>query len=310
MHLTLFGPPGSGKGTQAKFLVEHFGIPQVSTGDLFRGEIEASTELGQRVRTFLDRGDLVPDEITLDLVRRRLEQQDCKRGVLFDGFPRTVAQARELDKMLHEKGRKLDNVLFVRVPEETLVSRMAGRLTCPTCGRTYHPELAPPRNDLVCDHDGTPLVQREDDRPETARRRIKVYMEQTLPVLEHYRKQGVVRDVDGVGTIEEVRDRILHAIGSESEDRGPEGGRQAPPSGGGYGGPAAAPEDRAREGGQPLPSAEGGMGGRRPPAKEAGSEGPTAPPQDRAPEGGRPLSSAAGGVWGDEDPPRSESAEP
>lgn len=215
MHLTLFGPPGSGKGTQAKFLVEHYGIPQVSTGDLFRGEIEAETELGQRVRTFLDRGDLVPDEITLDLVRRRLVQQDCNKGVLFDGFPRTVAQARELDRMLRESGCKMDNVLFVRVPEETLVSRMSGRLTCPTCGRTYHPQLNPPRNDLLCDDDRTPLIQREDDRPETARRRIKVYMEQTLPVLEHYREQGVVSDIDGVGGIEEVRGRILAAVGSE-----------------------------------------------------------------------------------------------
>ncbi len=212
MHLTLFGPPGSGKGTQANYLVEHFGIPQVSTGDLFRGEIKTATELGQRVKGYLDRGDLVPDEITLDLVRRRLEQPDCAKGVLFDGFPRTVAQARELDRMLRQAGRRMDHVLFVRVPEETLVSRMAGRLTCPTCSRTYHPELAPPENDLVCDNDGTPLVQREDDRPETARRRIKVYMDQTLPVLEHYRGQGVVSDIDGVGTIEEVRDRILQAI--------------------------------------------------------------------------------------------------
>ena len=219
MHLTLFGPPGSGKGTQASFLVKHFGIPQVSTGDLFRHEIQAGTELGTRVRGYLDRGDLVPDEITLDLVRRRLEQPDCARGVLFDGFPRTVAQARELDEMLRAAGRKLDHVLFVRVPEETLVSRMAGRLTCPTCNRTYHPQLAPPKRDEVCDYDGTPLIQREDDRPETARRRIAVYMEQTLPVLEHYRGQGVVSDIDGVGSIEEVRDRILHAIGSEEGAR-------------------------------------------------------------------------------------------
>jgi adenylate kinase len=212
LHLTLFGPPGSGKGTQAGFLTSHFGIPQVSTGDLFRSEIEAETPLGRSVRGYLDHGDLVPDDITMEVVRRRVSEPDTMRGVLFDGFPRTVTQAGELDGMLAAMGRRMERVIFVQVPTEMLVSRMAGRLTCPTCGRTYHPKLAPPRADAVCDDDGTALIMREDDRPETARRRIGVYLEQTLPVLAHYRQQHVVSDVDGTGGIEEVRARILRAI--------------------------------------------------------------------------------------------------
>jgi len=216
LNLALFGPPGSGKGTQANFLVQHFGIPQVSTGDLFRAEIKAQTGVGREAQTYMDRGDLVPDSITLQLVRRRLDAPDTARGVLFDGFPRTVAQATELDQMLQAMGRRMDRVIFVQVPTEVLVDRLAGRLTCPQCGRTYHPKLAPPRLDTVCDDDGTGLIMREDDRPETARKRISVYLEQTLPVLAHYRQQHVVSDIAGTGSIEEVRARILRAIGAPS----------------------------------------------------------------------------------------------
>ncbi len=184
----------------------------MATGDLLRNEVRAGTELGRRAKVYMDRGELVPDAVMLELFRRRLEQPDCERGVLLDGFPRTVAQARELDRMLVGLGRRMDHVVFLRVPESVLVRRLAGRLTCPSCGRTYHVELAPPKVNAVCDVDGTALVQREDDRPETARRRITVYLEQTLPVLEHYREQGVVSDVDGTGSIEEVQVRILAAI--------------------------------------------------------------------------------------------------
>jgi adenylate kinase len=208
----VFGPPGSGKGTQAQFLVQHFGIPQVSTGDLFREEIGAGTDLGRQAEAYIDRGDLVPDALTMKIVRRRLSEPDSDAGVLFDGFPRTVVQARELDSMLEWMGRHMDRVLFIRVPTETLVSRLSGRLTCPRCGLTYHPKLAPPKVDTVCDRDGTPLIQREDDRPETAHRRISVYMNQTLPVLEHYRAQGLVSDIDGEASIDEVRRQILEAI--------------------------------------------------------------------------------------------------
>jgi adenylate kinase len=164
------------------------------------------------VRGYLERGDLVPDEVTLEVVRRRLESPDTAHGALFDGFPRTVPQAGALDEMLAAMDRRMDRVIFVQVPTEMLVNRMAGRLTCPRCGRTYHPNLAPPKADAACDVDGAALVMREDDRPETARRRIGVYLEQTLPVLSHYRQQHVVSDVDGTGGIEDVRARILRAI--------------------------------------------------------------------------------------------------
>ena len=213
MNLTLFGPPGSGKGTQAAFLVEHLGIPQISTGELLRAEAASGTELGQQAKSYMDRGDLVPDDLTVEVFRRRLSQPDVARGVLLDGFPRTVEQAAELDSVLQALGRRMDKVLYLKVPEEELVSRLSGRVTCPTCGRTYHPVLAPPRVDMLCDRDGTPLVEREDDKAETARRRIAVYLEQTLPVLEHYRRQGVVADVNGEGDIPEVRRRIVEAIG-------------------------------------------------------------------------------------------------
>lgn len=216
MNLALFGPPGSGKGTQAKFLVQHFGIPQLSTGDLFRAEIQAGSDLGRKAQTYMDRGDLVPDSITFEIVRRRLSAPDTAGGVLFDGFPRTVPQAVELDEMLRSMGRRMDRVIFMQVPTEVLVDRMAGRLTCPKCGRTYHPKLAPPRVDTLCDDDRTELIMREDDRPETARKRISVYLEQTLPVLAHYRQQHVVSDIDGTGSIEEVRKRILRAVGAAS----------------------------------------------------------------------------------------------
>jgi adenylate kinase len=210
--LTLFGPPGSGKGTQASYLVEHLGIPQISTGDLFRSEAAAGTGIGKLAKTYMDRGELVPDELTVELFRRRLAEPDVAKGVLLDGFPRTVKQAGDLDQVLQGLGRRMDKVIYIKVPDEELVSRMSGRLTCPNCGRTYHPLLAPPSRDNVCDRDGVPLMEREDDKPETARRRIAVYLDRTLPVLDHYRKQGVVAEVSGQGSVEEVRRRVLQAI--------------------------------------------------------------------------------------------------
>lgn len=212
MVLVLFGPPGSGKGTQAEFLRDHYKIPQISTGDLFRAEAAAGTELGLKAREYMDRGDYVPDDVTIEMLRKRLADPDTARGVLLDGFPRTIAQAEELDEMLESMGKRMDRVIYIRVPLDILVSRLSGRLTCPKCGHTYHMELAPPKSDQVCDRDGTPLEMREDDKPETARKRISVYIEQTLPVLRHYRSKAVVSNVDGEGEIEEVRDRILAAI--------------------------------------------------------------------------------------------------
>jgi adenylate kinase len=212
VFLTLFGAPGSGKGTQAAHLVQEFGIPQISTGELLRAEAAAGTKLGKLAREYMDRGELVPDEVTLDVFKRRLSEPDVAGGVLFDGFPRTVPQAEELDRMLKGMDREMDRVIFIKVPPEELVNRLSGRLTCPVCGRTYHPVLAPPKNDRLCDRDGAKLIEREDDKAETARRRISVYLDRTLPVLEYYRRKGLVSEVSGEGDIGEVRRRIMDAI--------------------------------------------------------------------------------------------------
>jgi adenylate kinase len=216
VNLLLFGAPGSGKGTQAAFLSDHLGIPQVSTGALFRKEAEEGTSLGRTVKGFMDRGELVPDDITVQVLRKRLSEADGVGGVLLDGFPRTVAQAQELDRMMDALGRHLDRVISMRVPEEELVRRLSGRLVCPVCGSTYHRDTNPPRNDLLCDRDGTPLIERDDDRPETARRRISVYREQTEPVLDYYRGTGVIREIDGDGPIDGIRRRILEALDGKS----------------------------------------------------------------------------------------------
>jgi adenylate kinase len=208
----LFGPPGSGKGTQAAFLRETFSIPQVSTGDLFRAEVRARSQLGLKVKEYLERGDLVPDEITIEMLRKRLEQPDCANGVLLDGFPRTVPQAEDLELLFESLGQRLDHVLYIRVPLDLLVQRLSGRLTCTKCGHTYHPIFNPPRKEGVCDRDGAPLERRPDDDPQKARHRILVYMEETLPVLQFYRDRGCVSNIDGEGDIEEIRHRLLTAI--------------------------------------------------------------------------------------------------
>jgi adenylate kinase len=212
VFLTLFGAPGSGKGTQAAYLVEHLGIRQISTGELLRAEASSGTKLGVLAREYMDRGDLVPDDVTVEVFRRRLAEPDAADGVLLDGFPRTVPQAVELDHVLEEMRRSMDKVIFIKVPPEELVSRLSGRLTCPVCGRTYHPVLAAPRNDNVCDRDGAGLIERNDDKPETARRRITVYLDRTLPVLEYYRRKSLVDEVSGEGDIAEVRRRIMDSI--------------------------------------------------------------------------------------------------
>jgi adenylate kinase len=212
VFLTLFGAPGSGKGTQAAYVVERLGIPQVSTGELLRAEAASGTGLGKLAKEYMDRGDLVPDGVTVEVFRRRLAEPDVEHGVLLDGFPRTVPQAVELDSILEGMGHGMDKVIFIKVAPEELVSRMSGRLTCPVCGRTYHPVLAPPKVDRLCDRDGTALIERDDDKPETARRRISVYLDRTLPVLEYYRRRGVVDEVSGEGDIAEVRRRIMDSI--------------------------------------------------------------------------------------------------
>lgn len=197
MRVVFLGPPGAGKGTQARRLADRYGIPQVATGDMLREAMASGSELGQRARAYVERGELVPDDVMLAVVEDRLRRPDAERGFVLDGFPRTLAQAEGLDDLLRRLGRRLDAVVLFQVPEETVVRRLAGRWTCTACGRVFHESYSPPRTPGVCDACGSPLVQREDDRPETVRRRLAVYAEQTAPVVEYYRARGLLHPVDG-----------------------------------------------------------------------------------------------------------------
>jgi adenylate kinase len=211
MRLLLFGPPASGKGTQGDRLSERIGVPQVATGNILRAEVAMGTELGLRAREVMERGELVPDQLMIQLIGVRLRHPDCTRGFLLDGFPRTVTQARALDELQHSMEIGFDRVLYLTAPPDELVRRISGRLTCPICARSYFfdPDKPVPEN---CQQDGGLLFVREDDRPQTARRRISVYVENTLPVLDHYRDQGLVTEIDGCAPVDEVTDRILKAL--------------------------------------------------------------------------------------------------
>ncbi len=217
MNLLIFGAPGSGKGTQAEYIKVRFRVPQVATGDILRSEKRRRTELGLKAQEYMDAGKLVPDDVVIAMLEKRLAQPDCKDGFLLDGFPRTRRQAEALDRMMGGLGKRFDRALYLAVPLERLVERLSGRWTYPECGRTYHLKFNPPRSDTTCDADGTALYQREDDTPETARTRIQVYLDDTLPVLDHYRKDGIVREIDGDRPIEEVRQSILEAVDHQTE---------------------------------------------------------------------------------------------
>jgi len=210
--LVLFGAPGAGKGTQAELMNEWLPVPRVSSGDLFRYNLANSTELGRLAKTFMDRGELVPDDVTVAMVRERLQRADCTDGVILDGFPRTLAQAEALDALLAEMGRRVGAVLFIQVSRESLLKRLAGRWTCPTCGAVYHEVFNPERNKGLCDVDGAKLFQREDDTPETQARRIDVYQAQTAPLEAYYRGKGVLVDIDGEQDIATVQAQIKAAV--------------------------------------------------------------------------------------------------
>ncbi|MBC7248799.1 MAG: adenylate kinase [Anaerolineae bacterium] len=210
--IVLLGAPGAGKGTQATYLEEELGIPHVSSGDLFRENLREETELGKLARTYMDRGELVPDEVTIAMVKERLARPDCAEGVILDGFPRTIAQAQALDGILAEKGHKIGVVPYIKVADEVLLARLAGRWTCRQCGAIYHQLFSPPKVAGRCDECGGELYQRADDTPETQRRRIEVYFQQTTPLIEHYRERGLLVEIDGEQPIERVRADLLAAI--------------------------------------------------------------------------------------------------
>ena len=209
MRLILLGPPGAGKGTQAKRVIEEFDIPHISTGDIFRKNIKEKTELGQKVEVLLAEGKLVPDELTIEIVWDRLDQEDCKNGFLLDGFPRTIPQAEALDEGLAKRGLKLDRVLNIDVDKDSLVKRLSGRRVCPNCGASYHIDNNPPKVEGICDVCQTPVIQREDDKEQTVLDRIKVYDSQTKPLVDFYNKQDLVFTVDGTLPIDEITNKLV-----------------------------------------------------------------------------------------------------
>jgi adenylate kinase len=212
MRLVLLGPPGAGKGTQAQFLTERLGIPKISTGDMLRDAAEARTPVGIAAKAFTDKGRLVPDEIVLDLVKERLRHPDAARGYLLDGFPRTVVQAQSFDQWLAAHGQALDAVADLQVRDDVIVDRISHRRVCPACHETYHLTSRPPRVDEICDACGHRLAQRDDDRPELVRERLRVYHERTEPVVAYYRAQGLLVRIDGDRPVEVVTGALLAAV--------------------------------------------------------------------------------------------------
>jgi len=210
--LVLFGPPGAGKGTQAAFLCDELGVPQVATGDIFRKHLKEGTELGELARSYIDKGQLVPDEVVWDLVENRLSETDCDGGVLLDGFPRSVRQAELFVDWANRVGRKVDAVVSLEVADEHLMARLTGRRTCLSCGASYHVIHSPPKSERVCDRCGNDVVQRSDDTEATVSKRLETYHSQTAPVLGFFDNLGLVRRVDGVGGIQVVTERLRLAI--------------------------------------------------------------------------------------------------
>jgi adenylate kinase len=212
MRLVLVGPPGAGKGTQAEFIAEHFAIPKISTGDIFRSNVSGGTELGQLAKKYMDAGDLVPDEVTNAMVRDRLAQDDAVEGFLLDGFPRNVLQARELDAIMSSLDRPLSVVLDLEVDHDEVVRRLSGRRTCKQCGHVWHVEYDPPTSPDVCDKCGGALYHRDDDYPDTVRHRLEVYSAQTSPLIQFYDERNQLVSIDALGTVEDVTERAIAAL--------------------------------------------------------------------------------------------------
>ncbi len=213
MKIIMLGAPGAGKGTQAKQIADKYHIPHISTGDIFRANIKNGTELGKKAKEYMDQGALVPDELTCDLVMDRIAQDDAKNGFVLDGFPRTIPQAEALTAALEKIGQKMDFAIDVDVPDENIVNRMSGRRACLNCGATYHIVSIPPKKEGICDRCGNEIVLRDDDKPETVQKRLTVYHEQTQPLIDYYKKQGILKSVDGTVPMDEVFRSIVAILG-------------------------------------------------------------------------------------------------
>ena len=214
MKIIMLGAPGAGKGTQAKKIAAKYGIPHISTGDVFRANIKNGTELGKKAKTYMDQGLLVPDELVVDLVVDRVNQDDCTNGYVLDGFPRTIPQAEALTEALEKMGQKVDFAIDVNVPDENIVKRMGGRRACVTCGATYHMVYAPTKKEGICDTCGGELILRDDDKPETVQKRLNVYHDQTQPLIDYYTSQGILGTVDGTVDIDDVFRAITEFLGA------------------------------------------------------------------------------------------------
>lgn len=212
MNIILMGLPGAGKGTQASEIIKKYPIPHISTGDMFRKAIKEETELGKEAKSYIDCGELVPDEVTVGIVKDRISEDDAKKGFLLDGFPRTIEQAEALSKILKELDRELDAVINIKVQEEELMNRLTGRRICEICGETYHLVFNPPKVEGICDNDGGKLYQREDDNPETVANRLEVNIKQTKPILDFYKEQNLVKDIDGSKDINEVTEDVISIL--------------------------------------------------------------------------------------------------
>ena len=214
MKIIMLGAPGAGQGTQAKKIAEKYQIPHISTGDIFRANIKNGTELGKKAKTYMDQGLLVPDELVCDLVVDRVQQDDCKKGYILDGFPRTIPQAESLDAALSRLGEAVDYAINVEVPDENIVKRMGGRRACVGCGATYHLVYAAPKKEGICDNCGAELILRDDDKPETVQKRLGVYHEQTQPLIDYYTKKGILKEVDGTMDMGDVFKAIVEILGA------------------------------------------------------------------------------------------------
>ncbi len=216
-YIVLLGPPGAGKGTQASLLSEKFNLPHISSGDIFRENIRNNTEMGKLAQTYISKGELVPDDVTVAMIRDRFKKPDCARGAILDGFPRTPPQADSLAEMLTEFGGKVDLVPFITAPTEVLIERLAGRWTCKEAGHIFHNKFNPPKQSGVCDLDQSPLYQREDDKADTVKHRIDVYKQQTAPLINYYLQRGVLTEVNGIASIEDVASQMNTLISLEEK---------------------------------------------------------------------------------------------